>query len=905
MATHLGGLNEHGRMILLHRLTSIVRRLVRRRRDEQELHDELQAFVEMAAADKRREGESPAEARRLAMLELGGVEPTKERIRSARHGAWLEEIGRDVRYAGRTCVRNPGFSAIAVITLALGIGANTAVFSLLDAVMLRTLPVDDPERLLQLIKTEGTARRGENYSYPQAIALAEQTDVVAGLFGVGASNVLIGVPGSLERVHAAWVTGAYYETLGLRPVTGRLLLPSDDRPGAAPAAVITDDYWRRRFARDPAVIGGTILIEGTPVPVVGVSPRGFGGVDVGDVADVTLTATARPQLLPREGFFLKPGATWLRVFLRLQPAVTREQAAGRLAGVWSQLSAPRAQGAALASPVVSRLTLTLVDGQTGSTPLREQFSRPLYVLMAIVGLVLMIACANVATLLLARSTARQRELAVRLALGAGAKRIARQLLVESLVLSMAGAVVGVGIAWWGSRALVELLSSGQLDPLALDVKPNANVLLFTSVAALVTALCFGIAPAFTASTSSPAFVLSEGSFRIVGPRGRLASMLVIFQVGVSVLLLVGAGLFLRSLHNLRTLDPGFRHEGVWIVHADGARAGRSGAELVRLYDELLQEASRIPGVRSASFSMVTPPSGGGGISLSVRVNDQPTGDAEFHVNGVSPRYFETMTTPVLAGREFTSRDDGAAPKVAIVNQTFAERHLGGASPLGQRLSFTGPASSPMEIVGVVHDAVYETLRAGAPPTVYVPVAQLTGDIPGDVTFEIGTDGRVAQMALQQAFQRRLPRTLPEVRTLTSQVERTLVRDRLMATLAASFGGLGLTLAAIGLYGLLAYLVARRTNEIGVRMALGATHANVIWTVMRDALTMLALGAACGLPVAWSASRLVASMLFGMEPFDALINLGAVATLIAAGALAAFVPAYSAASVDPMIALRHE
>ena len=893
-------------MTLLHRIAAFTRRLVHRTSVEQELDDELRTFVEMAAADKMRAGESPAEARRLAMLELGGMESTKERVRGARHGAWLEEAARDVRYAWRMCVRNPGFTAVTIITLALGIGANTAGFSLLDAVMLRTLPVEDPERLLQLVKTEGGTPRGENFSYPQVEALAEQADVVWRLFGAGASDVLVGPPGSLERVRAAWVTGAYYETLGLRPVTGRLLVPGDDRRGAAPAAVITEEYWRRRFARDPGVIGRPILIEGTAVPVVGVSPRGFVGVHVGDVADVTLTGTARPQLRPRDAVFLAPGANWLRVFLRLQPDVVREPATDRLAGVWSRLASPRGQGPALVPPPLARFTLTLIDGQTGSTPLREQFGRPLYVLMAIVGLVLTIACANVANLLLARSTARQRELAVRMTLGAGARRIARQLLTESLLLSAAGALVGVGIAWFGSSVLVNLLSSGQTDPLVLDVKPNTNVILFTSLAAVITAFCFGIAPAFTAATVSPAFALNEGSIRLVGPRGRLASMLVIFQVAVSVLLLVAAGLFLRSLHNLRTLDPGFRHEGVLLVHADGARSGRTGAELMQLYDELQREVSQIPGVRSASFSQITPPSGGGGISLSVRVNDQPVADGEFHVNGVSPRYFATMATAVVAGREFTSRDSSTAPKVAIVNHAFAERYFGGTPALGHRISFGGPGNAPMEIVGVVQNAVYETLRAGAPPTVYIPIAQRLGDGATNVTFEIGTDGRVAYVAsaLQQAFQKRLPRTLVEVRTLTGQVERTLVQDRLMATLAAIFGGLGLTLAAIGLYGLLAYVVARRTNEIGVRMALGATQGTVVWTVMRGAATMLVLGAGCGLAMAWVAGGLVSSMLFGVEPFDAAITLGATATLAATGAVAAFVPAYRAASVDPMIALRH-
>lgn len=384
-------------------------------------------------------------------------------------------------------------------------------------------------------------------------------------------------------------------------------------------------------------------------------------------------------------------------------------------------------------------------------------------------------------------------------------------------------------------------------------------------------------------------------------------MLVTGQIALSLLLLIGAGLFIKTLHNLRTADAGFHHADVLLVRVDSARAGYTDDTVLRLYDELLARAAGLPGVRSASFSIIAPPTGGGGISLSVRLNGQPTGAEEFHINAVSPRYFETMGTPVLKGREFTHRDDEAAPKVGVVNQTFVDRHVKGATALGQHLSLGGPGGkqTEMEIVGVVRDAVYETVRAGAPPTVYIPFAQSSGVGGGSVTFEVAGNGSLAQALVRDAFQRQLPRTLVEVRTLTSQVERTLVRDRLMATLATGFGVLGLLLSGIGLSGLLAYLVSVRASEIGVRMALGATRTQVIWMVVRGALGTLFIGAACGLPAALSASRLIASMLFGISPFDTATIVEATTVLIAVGALAAFVPAYRAAAVDPMAALRHD
>jgi putative ABC transport system permease protein len=880
--------------------------VVRRKHLDLELDTELAHHVEALAAEHESHGLTPEQARRAALRDMGGIVQVREAHRDQRGFPVLESVGHDLRYAMRTFRKSPGFTTVAVLTLALGIGANTAIFSLLDVVLLRSLPIDHPEQLLQIVKMEGATSRGENYSYPQVRAFADQTEVFTRLFGFGTSTVMVGNPDALERAPAAWITGAYYETLGVRAVGGRLLSADDDRPDAEPVAVITDEYWRLKFGRSPRAIGATLRVEGLPVTVVGVTPHGFGGIDVGDVAQITMAVNARPRVSPRDAIFLQPGANWLRVFGRLRPGVTASQATSQLTALWLHLAIPRGPNeSALVSSRLAKLTPAVVSGRTGSTPLRDQFRQPLYVLMAIVGLVLLIACANIANLLLARSMGRQRELSARLALGASRTRLIRQLLIESIVLSVAGAIAGMGFAWWGTAVLVDLLSSGQIDPILIDVTPNAQVFLFTLFAALGTALIFGSAPALGGSRTPLAILLNSHSLRVIGSRARLGPVLVVSQVALSILLLIGAGLFVRTLHNLRTLDLGFRPDRVLVVRVDAARAGYTGADTLRLYDELLQTAQAIPGVRSASFSIVAPPSGGSGISLNARVNGLPTTEEEFHVNRISHQFFETLGTPVLEGREFTARDDAIAPRVVVVNQTFADRHVkpGGTPVLGQRVSLGGPSHTEMEIVGVVRDAVYETQRDGTPATIYVPIAQST--FADSVIFEIDTNGQLAQVAssIRNEFQRRLPRTLVEVRTLAAQIERVLVRDRLMATLAVSFGALGLLLAATGLYGLLSYLVVRRTNEIGVRMALGATRGQVMGTVIGSALAMLIIGAVCGMGAAWFAARLIASLLYGVSPFDAWTILGATAVLTLVGAVAACVPAYRAASIDPIAAMQ--
>ena len=524
--------------------------------------------------------------------------------------------------------------------------------------------------------------------------------------------------------------------------------------------------------------------------------------------------------------------------------------------------------------------------------------------MAVVGLLLLIACANVANLLLARSGARQREIAVRLAIGACRGRIVRQLMTEGLLLSLLGAAVGVLLAWAGSRVLVNLLASGQRGAI-LDVTPDWLVLAFTAATACATGILFGTAPAFRCVATGPASALHE---KIAIPRARVAPLLVTLQVSVALLLLIAGLLFVGTLRNLHRVDAGFRGNGVLLVNADGAREGYRGASAAAFYEGLLQRVEQLPGVRSASYSLTTPMAGGG-ISHNIAVNGQMESH-ETYFNSISRGYFKTMGTAVLRGREFTAHDTAEAGRVAVVNQAFAHRYLAAGSPLGQRLTVSfEPHPQEFVVVGLVADSIYETLRQAAPPTVYCPITQREGIASGGfgVILEAHMAGSLAQSSegLRAALQPRLPGSPVEVSSLTEQVERALVRERLMATLATGFGILGLVLAAVGLYGLLTYTVACRTSEISIRLALGATRREVLWIVIRQVLALLGMGVAIGIPVALEASRLVSSMLFGVKGTDPWTISAATATLVAAGLVAAFVPMWRASRLDPIVALRYE
>jgi putative ABC transport system permease protein len=870
----------------------------RRRDRERDLERELRSDLESEAAEQQEKGVSPDEARYAARRALGNATLIKEEVRGMWGWTSIDRFAQDVRYALRGMRKSPGFTLTAVLSLALGIGANTAIFSLIDALLLRWLPVHDPQHLVEVMIFQN-GKRIDSFSYPVVRALADQKDIFSELCGFSGALFNVGPRDAVERVAGAWVSGAYYETLGLQPQIGRLISREDDEPGAAPVAVIADEYWQLKFGRDPKTIGRAIPIEGVPVTIVGVSAPGFTGANVGQVADITLPLAANTQLFPEMTGRLSAGSEWLRILARPQPGISLSQAKARLAVVWPQLAnvavtprTPPARRKALLSS-----TLDVIPGATGWTNLRNQFRRPLMVLMTLVGLVLLIACANVANLLLARAQARQQEIAVRLAIGASRARLIRQLLTESVLLASLGGIVAIVFAWFASRLLVELLSTWR-GAIMVDLTPDWRVFGFTAALAFGTGIIFGVAPALRATAASPSLTLK----RATGTRTRLASFLVAVQIAISFVLLIGAGLFVRTLENLDHIDPGFRHEGVLLIEGDLHRA--VNAARIPFYRDVLQQIEASPGVTSSSLASNTPLSGGWWTE-PVAINEQPSSGESAHFNSIAPRYFETMRTPLVMGRDFNDRDDANGPPVAIVNEAFVERYFPDGHPLGQHVSSAaGRDPAGGQIVGVVKDTISQSLRDAPPPAVYVPIFQRQTEFP---IFVVRASGSLAQVAsnLRNALQPKLPGVAIQVHTLTAQVEAALVQERLMATLAAAFGVLALILAAIGLYGLLAYTVARRTNELGIRMALGANRRQVMWLVIQDAIGLLALGAIAGLPAAWAASRLITAMLFGLTATDPVTIFGASAILIAVGLLAGYLPARRASRVDPMVALRYE
>jgi putative ABC transport system permease protein len=817
----------------------------------------------------------------------------------------LEQLLGDVRYALRTLRNKPGFTSVAVLTLALGIGANTAIFSLIDSLMLRTLPVQEPQTLVRIKPAGGGVT--ENFSYAIVGALAQRDDIFSGVAGFNRTLFNVGQPGSLTRVNGAWVTGEYYATLGIRAALGRLLGPQDDAVGAPPAAVLSYAYWQRRYAGDEAVIGETIPIGGVAVTIVGVSPRGFSGTTVERPADVTIAAAAVPQIQPTSATLLQPGNFWLIALARPSAGLSREAAAARLAAVWP----------AIAEQTISRdwpparrqqmadLKLELVPGATGYSALRAPYQRPLFVLMGIVTLVLLIACANVANLLLARGAAREREISVRIAVGAGGGRIVRQLLTESALLSVLGAALGVWLAFVASRFLVGFVVG--FGPVELDVAPNLRVLGFTAAIAAATAMLFGLAPALRAAGAAPVRAL-RGDGGTARSEPRLAGVLAAAQIALSLLLLVGAGLFVQTLSNLRDVDSGFSEDGVLIADVDARREGLSGTALLAFYDRLLESVRALPGVTSASLSSNVPLSGSSSSQAIVPVGQTlPQNDNALVVN-VMPQFFATLGTRLLAGRDVADTDVGPV-SIALVNEAYAARYFADRAPLGERLMSREQPGSTIEVVGIVEDAVGNSLRAPPRPTVYYAYAQrvASGAFIFNTTLSVRVSGGLAVTAdaLSAELARQFPNAIVEVGALTAQVDRALQQERLMATLAGGFGVLGLVLVCVGIYGLFSYNLARRTRELGIRVALGARQGSVLRLAVGGAVRLLLAGLVVGVPAALAASRWLEAMLFGLQPTDPLVLTAAVTLLTGAGLAAAYFPARRAARIDPVVALRLE
>ncbi len=875
-----------------------LRTWVRRSAFEDEMCDEMRFHLEARGADLVRRGLSPADAGRRARIEFGPIEKQKDEARASAGVRLLDEVVGDVRYALRAFARNKGFAAAAIVTLALGIGANTAIFTLIDALMLRTLPVSRPEQLLQLRLGSAQDTEGDaSFSYPMIQALDDERDLFAGVAGFTAFSLSTGRGDTLRRVHAAAVTKAFYDTLGLRPAAGRLLTRGDDVAGAPLVAVASFSYWQRELAGSPAAVGSTIVVDGIPVDIVGVSPRGFTGANVGAVADLTVPVAGVARLRPNWAPLLGAGNSWLRVLARPRAGVAQPQLKARLAAAW-----PRIADAAIdpgwpatRKHSISKAIVRFSPGATGWTYLRELYVKPLRILMAAVSLVLLIACANVASLLLARASSRRREIAVRVAIGASRARLVRQLLVESLLLALFGGACAMVVASAGSRLLVGMIGAAA-DQVVFDLAPDWRVIAFTTAIASLTALLFGAAPALHVTASGVGPALKEDA-RAGTARLRLLPSLVAVQVALSLVLLIGAGLFVRTLRNLETLDSGFRPEGVLFVEFERAPD--------RLPASTLDAVRAIPGVVSASLVTQTPLSGSTwGEPIVPAGQALPERDTAV-VIGAAPGFVTTIGIPLLSGRDFSDADsrDGAA--VAIVNQRYADTYFAHASPIGRYLAAAiNGVKRDLEVVGVVRAANTSSLRDTPPPTVYVPYAQVPGSTSTNVIVRAAAPAELPA-ALRRTLQPLAPLTPLEVRSLSEQVRDAVARERLMAALATAFGIFALGLAAVGIYGLLAYAVTRRTREIGIRMALGAPRGKVIALMLRGAQVPLAIGIAVGAPVAWIASRAIESMLFGLKAADTAAIGVALVILLAVAHLAAWLPARRAARVDPLIALRSE
>ena len=884
------------------RTLSRIRALFRRSRLDNDLDADIGAHLDLLEADEVRRGATPEAARLAARRAFGGVEQMKESYRDRRGLPWIDDLRQDLRYALRGLVRTPGFACVAVLTLAVGIGANTAIFSLLDAVLLKPLPVRQPHELV-LVSYEIDGRRSIPVSAYDFRALRAHRDVLAGLAAFRPLSVGVSYKGDTEMALGQLVSGNYYGLLGVSAALGRTLTEADDAiSGGHPVAVISEAYWQRRFGGSERVIGESIQINGRPFTIVGVSARGFMGTEAGRAFDVTIPLSMQVGVFgPKPLMDDASQARWLYLLGRLAPGVTRERANVPLAVEWNRLRATR-PGPGRAP---SRQSFTLLEGFQGRNDLRERFSLPLRVLMAMVVLVLLIACGNLATLLIARSNARRREVGLRLALGASRGRLIRQLLTESLLLSAIGGALGIGLAYVARGGLVQLMSGREGD-IVLDLAPNVRTLIFTLVVSVASGVVFGSIPSLRAAR----FGIATAARAAATPAragSRWSQTMVAAQVALSVLLLVEAGLFARSLSSLRRLDTEFTGgRSVLLASIRPAGTADGTAGVVNLFHEL---SSRLPALqaRSVTFTMDTPL---GGLSMGKNLDvvgraPEPIDTDPVWFNFVGPRFFETMRI-ALEGRDIRVEDDARAPAIAVISRSVAARYFPGVNPIGKRIRTAG---AEVEIVGVAADVKYNSVRELPPQMVYLPYLQGRDAVRvGLLTIAVRATDDAAQTAA--AMRREVRAIVPgamiaRLITLDELMNGTLARERIVATLSVGFGAVALLLGCIGLYGTLAYAVARRTSELGVRIALGARSSRLVAMVLGESLRPVAIGIALGLPVAFAAGRLSESLLFGVTGRDPATYILTTTLLVLSAVCAAWLPARRAASVNPIVALRSE
>jgi predicted permease len=827
----------------------------------------------------------------------------------------------DLRFALRGLRRSPLFSTVAILSLALGIGANTAIFTLIDQILLRKLPVKAPDELVMLFQRgphNGNNMGSRMHSYPLYQDLQKRAEPLADVLCRRLVPASLSIDNRTERVEAEMVSGNFFSMLGVAPALGRVFNSQEDDQlyQGHPVVVLSYDYWVNRFARDPAVLGKKILVNDYPMTIVGVSAQGFAGIDPAQSPQIRVPVLMKPVMVPDWGWLHMDDrrTRWVQVFGRLKPGYTVDSAKAPLQGLFThvrtyEMTLPAAKTWSPYSREQFMKGLLQVDSAAmGYSGLRNDFSTALLVLMCMVGLVLLIACANVANLLIARGFMRQRELAVRLSLGASRGRLVRQLLVESLVLSFAGGLVGLGLAFVLTRGLLALVpSEGQ--PLLITALPDWRILGFTLGLTFATGIIFGLLPALRASRPDPWTTLKDTVGSIAGRGGSLflRKGLVAAQVALSFLLLFGAGLFVRSLQNLKTTDTGVALDNLVTFQLAPALSGYNEARAVQFNRDLLERLRSAPGVKSAATAAVAILSGSEwDSSTSVEGHAPADGeDMQAFMNAFSPGYFETMRIPILEGRDFRQSDVVQQPTVAIVNRKFAEHFFKGKSAVGKRLGRgTGPDTKlTIEIIGVVADSLYEGPREGVHRQVFIPNWGRNS-----ATFYVRTlTGSSSAYSLIRNEVKQLDSAMPvyEMKTVERQLDETLLTDRLIALLSAGFGLLATVLASIGLYGVMAFVVARRKKELGIRLALGAQPGLVIWMVMREVLLLLSIGLAVGIPAAMALGSLVSAQLYGIKPRDPWLAGSTLVLLIVVSAIAGLIPAYRASRIDPILALRHE
>jgi len=899
-----------------------IKRFFHRSRWDDERARELEAHLAIETDDNIARGMTPEDARLAAQRKLGNRTLVREDIYQMNTISFLDSAWRDLRYGARLLRLNPSFAIVAILSLALGVGANTAIFQLLDAVRLRTLPVKDPQQLVEVRIGQTTGGRTGSFmsrrpmmTNPLWEQVRDHQQTFSSAFAYANVGFNLTNGGEARYAMGVWASGDFFSTLGVPVLLGRTLTAADDRRGCqSPPAVISYGFWQREYGGSPSAIGRSVMLDGHAYDIVGVTPASFFGVEVGRTFDVVVPLCAEALSRGARSGLEKPDVWFLAVFGRLKPGATLEQATSQLASVSPPIfktTLPPRYGAEDAKNYLT-FKLAAFPAGTGVSSLRRDYESPLWLLLATTGLVLLIACANLANLMLARATAREREVAVRLAIGASRGRIVRQMLAESLLMAAIGAACGAALAQWLSRFLVEFLNTDN-NRIFVALSLDWRIFAFTASLAAVTCLIFGLLPAIRATGTSPGVAMKAGSRGSTDTRERFGvrRVLVVAQVALSLVLVVGALLFVRSLRNLMTLDAGFNQDGIVIASLDMRRTGVPPEQLPPVFESITARLAALPGVESAANAFIVPVSGSG-WNNSVVINGKKPKNAVVNFNSVSAGYFKTMGTPILMGRDFDARrDTTTSEKVVIVTESFVKKYLDGQDPIGQGFQIEEPPGVPrprFQIVGVAKDTKYTDLRESFGPIGFFPASQADEkDMSPFLQVVVRSSAPLATITseVSSAVTEINGSIILQFDTMRNQVRESLLRERLMATLSGFFGALAGLIATIGLYGVMSYMVARRRNEIGIRMALGADRRDVVRMVMREAGLLLGAGLVVGGVMAVMAARAASTLLFGLQPGDPSTLVMSAAALGAVAMLASYLPALRASRLEPTEALREE